>query len=102
MTCKFHHPAPSNVPVPTATPPTPLTTPAIYSTPTAVPQPYGMVTGNWPVPRPSMVPGSYIQGPYGPMLFSSGVAPFPGWGPYTVSGVGLALLLMSFFKFIFV
>ncbi|CAO2821958.1 unnamed protein product [Amaranthus hypochondriacus] len=83
MTCKFHHPAPSIVPVPTATPPTPLTTPAIYSTPTAAPQPYGMVTGNWPVPRPSMVPGSYIQGPYGPMLFSSGVAPLPGWGPHT-------------------
>lgn len=84
MTCKFHHPLPSNVPVPTPTPPAPPITPAaptVYSTPTPA-QPYGVMTGNWPVVRPSMVPGSYIQGHYGPMLISPGVVPFPGWAPY--------------------
>ncbi|KNA07221.1 hypothetical protein SOVF_173840 isoform B [Spinacia oleracea] len=86
MTCKFHHPPPCNVPVPTATPatvpPAPLSAATIYSTPSPAPQQYGMVTGNWPLVRPSMLPGSYIQGPYGPMLISPGVLPFPGWPPY--------------------
>lgn len=89
MTCKFHHPPPCNVPVPTATPatvpPAPLSAATIYSTPSPAPQQYGMVTGNWPLVRPSMLPGSYIQGPYGPMLISPGVLPFPGWPPYPVS-----------------
>ncbi|KMS96129.1 hypothetical protein BVRB_001660 isoform A [Beta vulgaris subsp. vulgaris] len=86
MTCKFHHPPPTNVPGPAATPagvpPTPLAPPTVYSAPAPAPQPYGMVTGNWPVARPSMMPGSYIQGPYGPMLFSPGVVPLSGWAPY--------------------
>lgn len=89
MTCKFHHPPPTNVPGPAATPagvpPTPLAPPTVYSAPAPAPQPYGMVTGNWPVARPSMMPGSYIQGPYGPMLFSPGVVPLSGWAPYPVS-----------------
>ncbi|XP_057539208.1 zinc finger CCCH domain-containing protein 32-like isoform X2 [Amaranthus tricolor] len=87
MTCKFHHPPPSTVPLQTATqtavPPAPLASPNVYSTPTAAPQPYGVVSGNWSVAGPSMVPGSYIQGPYGPMIFSSGVVPLTAWGPYS-------------------
>ncbi|XP_021731444.1 zinc finger CCCH domain-containing protein 34-like isoform X1 [Chenopodium quinoa] len=85
MTCKFHHPPPSNVPVPTAAPatvPPALASPTVYSTPGPTPQQYGVMTGNWPVARPSMLPGSYIQGPYGPMLISPGIVPFPSWGPY--------------------
>lgn len=88
MTCKFHHPHPSNMVVPPGTPaaipPAPLASPTVYTSPAPAPQPYGMMTtGNWPVARPPMVPGgSYIQGPYGPMLFSTGVVPFPGWAPY--------------------
>lgn len=91
MTCKFHHPQPANVQMPTATPqavsPAPMASHGAYShVPNApappAPQQYGVVTGNWPVARPPMVPGSYIQGPYGPLLFSPGVVPLPGWAPY--------------------
>uniref|UniRef100_A0A7C9EGP6 C3H1-type domain-containing protein n=1 Tax=Opuntia streptacantha TaxID=393608 RepID=A0A7C9EGP6_OPUST len=91
MTCKFHHPQPANVQMPTtpaavaAVAPAPAVSPAVYppipNTP-AGPQQYGVVTGNWPVARPPMMPGSYIQGPYGPLLFSPGVVPLPGWAPY--------------------
>ena len=73
---------------PAAVAPAPAVSPAVYppipNTP-AGPQQYGVVTGNWPVARPPMMPGSYIQGPYGPLLFSPGVVPFPGWAPYPVS-----------------
>ncbi|KAL0388757.1 UNVERIFIED_CONTAM: Zinc finger CCCH domain-containing protein 34 [Sesamum radiatum] len=32
-------------------------------------QQYGVIQGNWPVARPAMLPGSYVPGSYGPMLF---------------------------------
>ncbi|KAL2922780.1 Zinc finger CCCH domain-containing protein 32 [Bienertia sinuspersici] len=86
MTCKFHHPHPSNMVVPSAVPPAaPLASPTMYTMPTSAhPQPYGMVTatGNWPVGRPPMMAGQYVQGPYGPMLLPPGVLPFPTWAPY--------------------
>ncbi|KAJ4954661.1 hypothetical protein NE237_011444 [Protea cynaroides] len=58
VTCKFHHPS-----VPTSAPP-------FY--PTVQSQ----------VPRPAVLPGSYVQGAYGPVLLPPGVLPVPGWGPY--------------------
>ncbi|KAH9605330.1 hypothetical protein KSS87_015956 [Heliosperma pusillum] len=76
MTCKYHHPQPDNVPVAGPTPG------LIPQSPSPAAQPYGMVAGSWSAVRPSMMPGSYIQGPYGPMLLSPGVAPFSGWAPY--------------------
>lgn len=36
------------------------------------------------VPRPPLLPGSYVQGTYGPVLISPGVVPIQGWSPYSV------------------
>lgn len=33
----------------------------------------------------TLLPGSYMQGAYGPMLLSPGVLPMQGWSPYSVS-----------------
>ncbi|MBA0715192.1 hypothetical protein Golax_014109 [Gossypium laxum] len=33
--------------------------------------------------RPPILPGSYVQGAYGPVLFSPGVVPIPGWSHYS-------------------
>ncbi|KDP40004.1 hypothetical protein JCGZ_02002 [Jatropha curcas] len=83
-TCKFHHPQPANLqivpqsPAPQVAPvPAPIPAPALY--PSSVPstQQYGLV-----VARPSLLPSSYVQGPYGPMLLSPGVVPYPSWSPY--------------------
>ncbi|KAJ8467530.1 hypothetical protein OPV22_030082 [Ensete ventricosum] len=38
----------------------------------------------WQFTRPSVFPGSYMPGPYAPMLLSSGVVPVQGWNPYPV------------------
>uniref|UniRef100_A0A2P2MI58 Uncharacterized protein MANES_03G192500 n=2 Tax=Rhizophora mucronata TaxID=61149 RepID=A0A2P2MI58_RHIMU len=86
-TCKFHHPQPANIQVssqplaPQVAPaPTPLPAPALYpvvqspSGPSS--QQYGVV-----VPRPPLIPG-YVQGPYGPVLLSPSVIPYPSWSPY--------------------
>ncbi|KAK8527680.1 hypothetical protein V6N13_085488 [Hibiscus sabdariffa] len=78
-TCKFHHPAPS--PAQQVAPvPTPFPAPTMYS-PVQSPsgpssQQYGAVMA-----RPPLMPGSYVQGPYGPLLLSPGV---PSWNPYLV------------------
>ena len=79
VTCKFHHPQPANFhiqaqsPAPQVAPlPVPVPTPALYHTlqspSVPSPQQYGLV-----VARPPILPGSYVQGPYGPMLVSPGV-----------------------------
>lgn len=75
ITCKFHHPQPSSISMP-APPPT------FYRPvqPHSVPSPIS----SWDVAQP-LLPGSYVQGPYGPMLISSGVVQIPGWSPYPVS-----------------
>lgn len=86
-TCKFHHPQPAGVqvlapsPVPPVSPlPVPVPSP-IYPTvqPPSGPssQQYGVL-----VARPPMIPGSVVQGPYGPMVVSPAMVPFSGWGPY--------------------
>ncbi|CAL5337839.1 unnamed protein product [Camellia sinensis] len=94
VTCKFHHPPPAGiqVPAPTAGPlpvPPPVHAPGIYpSMPSpSVPssQPYGMVTGNWQVARPTLVPG--FQGAYSHVLLPPGMVPLSGWNPYQVSAV---------------
>ncbi|GMJ02048.1 hypothetical protein like AT5G18550 [Hibiscus trionum] len=75
-TCKFHHPAPSPAP---RVPPVP--SPTLYSTVQSPSGPssqqYGVVMA-----RPPLMPGPYVQGPYGPMLLSPGMVPFPSWNPY--------------------
>lgn len=96
VTCKFHHPQPAGIqmPAPGAGPghlagpaamPTPALYPPVQSPPLQSSQQYGVLHGNWPVSRPTMLPGSYVPGSYGPMLLAPGVVPVPGWNPYSVS-----------------
>jgi len=42
-------------------------------------QQYGVM-----VARPPLLPGSYVQGPYGPVLLSPSLVPYPSWSPYPV------------------
>ncbi|CAH2049183.1 unnamed protein product [Thlaspi arvense] len=90
VTCKFHHPQPAGtqVPAPPAGPlpvPAPVPPPAIYpsmQTPSITSsQQYGLVAGNWPVARPTLVPGSYLQGAYSPVLLPPGLHSAHRWGP---------------------
>ncbi|KAL3508067.1 hypothetical protein ACH5RR_033449 [Cinchona calisaya] len=93
VTCKFHHPQPAGVQMPAPVPgPGPLPAPAAVPAPAIYPtvqspsvhssQQYGVVAGNWPFPRPALLPGSYIPGTYGPVLFHPGMVPVPGWTSY--------------------
>ncbi|BFG15151.1 hypothetical protein CerSpe_014260 [Prunus speciosa] len=83
-TCKFHHPQPAGIPLPVPSPapqvsPVPAA-PALYQTvqsPSVSSQQYGVVFA-----RPPLLPGSYVQSPYGQVLLSPGTIPFPGWSPY--------------------
>lgn len=102
ITCKFHHPEPAGVqgpasaagpfpfparepfPLPAAVPPA-ATYPALQSPSVHSAEQYGMVAGNWPVVRPTLLPGSYLPGTYSPMLFPPEMVPVPGWTPYPAS-----------------
>lgn len=95
VTCKFDHPQSANVQVPAAAStaiavqvPAAITPPIMYPTVphvTAPSQQFSALAGSWQLARPPMMPGSYIQGSFGPMLYPSGVVPVSGWSPYTVS-----------------
>ncbi|CAH9148847.1 unnamed protein product [Cuscuta epithymum] len=90
VTCKFHHPQPASLqqlPAQTAVPaPTPMVPPAIYPivpSPVQSSQQYGVLPGNWSVPRPVLFPGSYVPGAYSPMILPPGLVPVPGgWTAY--------------------
>ncbi|KAI5650703.1 hypothetical protein M9H77_36708 [Catharanthus roseus] len=93
VTCKFHHPQPAGVQVQAPAPgPGPLPAPAAVPAPAIYPtvqspsvqssQQYGVVAGNWPVARPTLLPGSYIPGTFGPVLLPPGMVPVPGWTSY--------------------
>ncbi|KAI5415818.1 zinc finger CCCH domain-containing protein 34 [Lathyrus oleraceus] len=86
-TCKYHHPQPTGVqmlapsPAPQVSPlPMPVPSP-IYQTVQAPSGPsqqqYGVL-----VARPPLLHGSFVQGPYGPMVVSPTMVPFQGWSPY--------------------
>ncbi|KAK6930132.1 Zinc finger, CCCH-type [Dillenia turbinata] len=91
-TCKFHHPQPTAIDVPTPVlAPAPIAAAAAVPTPTYLStvqsplpssQQYGIVTGNWQVPRPQVLPSPYVQGPYGPLLVPTGMVAIPGWTTY--------------------
>ncbi|KAK7264605.1 hypothetical protein RJT34_32214 [Clitoria ternatea] len=94
--CKFHHPQPAGVqilapsPIPPVSPlPMPVPSP-MYQTvqPPSGPssQQYGVL-----VARQPMLPGSVVQGPYGPVVLSPAMVPFSGWGPYQAPAAGSAL-----------
>lgn len=89
-TCKFHHPVLPAVEVPPPSPtsqvaplPTPLSSPTLYprtqSPSGPLSQQYGVVMASSP-----LMPGSYVQGPYGQLLISPGMVSFPSWNPYPV------------------
>ncbi|XVF38678.1 hypothetical protein REPUB_Repub20aG0122700 [Reevesia pubescens] len=87
-TCKFHHPATPALQVPAPSPapqvapvPTPAPAPTLYST---VQSPSGPSSQQYGVvmTRPPLMPGSYVQGPYGPLLLSPGMVSVPSWNPY--------------------
>ncbi|XP_022760519.1 zinc finger CCCH domain-containing protein 34-like [Durio zibethinus] len=92
VTCKFHHPAPHAVQVPVPSPvhpvapvPTPVPAPTLYPT---VQSPSGLSSQQYGVvmARPPLMPGSYVQGPYGPsFLLSPSMVSVPSWNPYTAS-----------------
>ncbi|KAL3641970.1 hypothetical protein CASFOL_012785 [Castilleja foliolosa] len=89
LTCKYNHPQPAGVqagPGPGVPAPAPMPThaayPSLQSPSLQSSQQYGVVSGNWPVARPAMLPGSYVPGSFGPMIFPPGVVPVPGWTPY--------------------
>ena len=91
-TCKFHHPVPPGDQVPSQQQ---LSTgPAIYPPLQSQPsQQFGVV-----VPRPQLLPGSYVQNPYGTysqMVLPPGMVSYSGWNPYQV------MLLFLFVHFSF-
>lgn len=85
-TCRFHHPVPPGVQAPSPQQQQQLPAgPAIYpshqsqSVPSS--QQYGVVLA-----RPQLLPGSYVQSPYGysQMVLPPGMVPYSGWNPYQV------------------
>lgn len=80
ITCKFHHPQPAGTSLPASAP---TFYPTVQSPSVPTPTQYGGTSTSWRVPRPPVLPGSYVQGPYGPVLFPPGVVPIPGWSPYS-------------------
>ncbi|KAJ6725445.1 ZINC FINGER CCCH DOMAIN-CONTAINING PROTEIN 58 [Salix purpurea] len=71
-TCKFHHPQPGNIQIPAQSPapqiapvPGPTLYPSVQSPSVPSSQQYGVM-----VARPPLLPGSYVQGPYGTVLLS--------------------------------
>lgn len=92
-TCKFHHPQPAGVqmlapsPVPPVSPlhvplPSPIY-PSVQSPSGPSSQQYGVL-----VARPPLLPGSVVQGPYGPIIMSPTMVPFSGWNPYQAPTAG--------------
>ncbi|XVF62627.1 hypothetical protein PTKIN_Ptkin09bG0023700 [Pterospermum kingtungense] len=88
LTCKFHHPAPPAVQVPVPSPApqvapvsAPVPAPSLYSTVQSPSGPssqqYGVVMS-----RPPLMPGSFMQGPYGSLLLPPGMVYLPSWNPY--------------------
>ncbi|KAJ7972916.1 Zinc finger CCCH domain-containing protein [Quillaja saponaria] len=80
ITCKFHHPQPAGVSMPASAP---QFYPQVQSNSVPLPEQYGGASNNLRVVRPPILPGSYVQGAYGPLLLSPGVVPISGWSPYS-------------------
>ncbi|XP_057508987.1 zinc finger CCCH domain-containing protein 32-like [Actinidia eriantha] len=80
ITCKFHHPQSGGMSMPEPARP-------FYPTvqPSSVPSTdqYRGISSGYQTARPLPLPGSYVQGAYGPLLLPPGVVPLPGWSPYS-------------------
>ncbi|XP_071702137.1 zinc finger CCCH domain-containing protein 34-like [Rutidosis leptorrhynchoides] len=86
VTCKFHHPQPTTIVPPPQPPhiPTPESLSSMSSIlyPNMQPPMAGLLAENWPIARPSLLPGSYYPGTYSQVILPTGMVPFPGWNPY--------------------
>ncbi|KHG22135.1 hypothetical protein F383_09601 [Gossypium arboreum] len=76
-TCKFHHPQSAGTSIPASASQffQPVQSPSVPIT-----EQYGGASTS---ARPPILPGSYVQGAYGHVLFSPGVVPIPGWSHYS-------------------
>lgn len=81
ITCKFHHPQPAGTSLPASAP---QFYPPVQSPTVPMAEQYGGASTSLRVARPPLLASSYVQGAYGPVLFSPGVVPFSGWNPYSV------------------
>ncbi|CAL0301229.1 unnamed protein product [Lupinus luteus] len=87
-TCKFHHPQPAGVQI--APPPRPVPQVSHLSVPVPSPLYQTVQPPSDPlsqqlsvlVARPPLLPGSYVQSPYGPVVLSPAMVPYSGWAPY--------------------
>ncbi|KAG2290405.1 zinc finger CCCH domain-containing protein 32 isoform X2 [Brassica napus] len=80
ITCKFHHPHPASAASATATLPPPASAPQFYSSV----QQHSLMPGPPSSSLRPLLPGSYMQGAYGPMLLTTpGVLPIQAWNPYS-------------------
>jgi len=99
-TCKFHHPVPAGVQIPAPSPvapvsPLPVPVPSpLYSTMQPPPGPSSQQIGVL-VARPPLLPGSFVQSPYGPVVLSPAMVPISGWGPYQVGQSYIFFLFQS-------
>ncbi|KAH9730254.1 zinc finger CCCH domain-containing protein 32 [Citrus sinensis] len=82
ITCKFHHPQPAGTSLPASAP---QFYPPVQSPTVPMAEQYGGASTSLRVARPPLLASSYVQGAYGPVLFSPGVVPFSGWNPYSAS-----------------
>ncbi|XP_059438999.1 zinc finger CCCH domain-containing protein 32 isoform X2 [Corylus avellana] len=80
LTCKFHHPQTAGTSMPASAP---QFYPPVQSPSHPTPDQYGSASTSLRVPRPPLLPGSYVQGTYGPVLLSPGLVPIQGWSPYS-------------------
>ncbi|PON57159.1 Zinc finger, CCCH-type [Parasponia andersonii] len=81
VTCKFHHPQPAGTSV---TASAPQFYPPVQSPSVPMPDQFVGPSTSMRVARPPLLPGSYVQGAYGPVLFPPGIVPMPGWTPYSI------------------
>ncbi|GMI66573.1 hypothetical protein like AT2G47850 [Hibiscus trionum] len=79
-TCKFHHPQPAGTSFPVSAP---QIFQQVQSPSVPITEQYGGASTSVRVARPPILPGSYVQGAYGPVLFPPGMVPIPGWSHYS-------------------
>ncbi|CAN6468765.1 unnamed protein product [Victoria cruziana] len=87
VTCKFHHPQPA---ASSLSSPVSAFYPTVQSPSSPSPHTYGTGVTSWHVARPPVLPGSYVQGPYSPVLLHPGVVQLPSWGSYPPTVAPLA------------
>ncbi|CAH8271518.1 unnamed protein product [Arabidopsis lyrata] len=85
-TCRYHHPVPPGVQAASQQQQQlsagPTMYPSLQSQSVPSSQQYGVVLA-----RPQILPGSYVQSPYGygQMVIPPGMVPYSGWNPYQAS-----------------